>query len=219
MSRFCKIELTKAISDMEALLCEPDVDAIPVHDDILDSSLNGHIHTSFAGPSSSLSPTNPPDMSLSNTNTDSSGVSTPPELALAIPMNFKSFSGIDAQTDPHLGAMISESGAGGALSELPSHVTQRFTDAELTDDVFRPIWAMGRPLVVTGLLSKFKIHWTPEYFMEKYKSQPCLIIECQTDTNKRVTVGDFFALFGKYEGRTDCWKLKVCWQTFCDVLL
>jgi lysine-specific demethylase 3 len=66
--------------------------------------------------------------------------------------------------------------------------------------------------VVIGLLSKFNIHWTPKYFVEKYKSQPCLIRECQTDTNRRVTVGESFALFGKYEGGTDCRKLKVCWQ-------
>jgi len=63
-------------------------------------------------------------------------------------------------------------------------------------------------MVVTGLLPKFKIKWTPEYFMEKYDSQGCLILECQTDVNKRITVGEFFSWFGKYDGRTECWKLK-----------
>ena len=206
MSRFCKVELTKVISDMEALLLEPDVDSIPVHTAI-DSSFNGHVAPTFIGPSTTSSPTNPPDLSLSNTNTDSSGVSTPPDLTLTMPMNFKPLTGMTAQIDP---TFVSEPNAGGAFGELPSHVTQRFTDAELTDDVFRTVWAKGLPLVVTDLLSKFKIQWTPEYFIEKYSAQPCLIIECQTDMNKRVTVGEFFALFGKYEGRTDCWKLKVC---------
>lgn len=92
---------------------------------------------------------------------------------------------------------------------IPFYIIQRFTDAALTDDVFRPIWARGDPFVVTDLLPKFELEWTPEYFMEKYDSQSCLIIECQTDTNKRVTVGEFFSGFGKYEGRKDCWKLKV----------
>jgi len=63
-------------------------------------------------------------------------------------------------------------------------------------------------MVVTGLLPKFKIKWTPEYFMEKYESQGCLILECQTDVNKRITVGEFFSWFGKYDKRTECWKLK-----------
>ena len=64
-------------------------------------------------------------------------------------------------------------------------------------------------LVVSGLLHRFHNLWTPEYFSPKYGTQSCLILECQTEQNKRVTVAEFFALFGKYEGRRDCWKLKV----------
>ncbi|PSR71835.1 hypothetical protein PHLCEN_2v12336 [Hermanssonia centrifuga] len=93
-------------------------------------------------------------------------------------------------------------------SSVPSHTAQYFTNSELTDDVFRDIWSKGDPLVVTDLLHKFRLDWTPEYFSTKYGSQGCLILECQTDQNKRVTVGDFFSWFGKYEGRRDCWKLK-----------
>ncbi|THH01849.1 hypothetical protein EW026_g891 [Hermanssonia centrifuga] len=104
---------------------------------------------------------------------------------------------------------VSGTSAQSALpSSVPSHTAQYFTNSELTDDVFRDIWSKGDPLVVTDLLHKFRLDWTPEYFSTKYGSQGCLILECQTDQNKRVTVGDFFSWFGKYEGRRDCWKLK-----------
>jgi hypothetical protein len=105
----------------------------------------------------------------------------------------------------------------GEGGEVPCHPTKHFADSELTDDVFRPMWIKGEPLVVTGLLSKFKILWSPEYFIEKYGSESCLIVECQKDTNKRVTVGEFFSWFGKYEERKECWKLKVVFYQQDDV--
>ncbi|TFK74360.1 hypothetical protein BDN72DRAFT_812710 [Pluteus cervinus] len=93
-------------------------------------------------------------------------------------------------------------------ARILSRRIRRFTDHELTEDVFRKVWAEGEPLVVTDLLHKFRIQWTPEYFVSQYGTQNCLIIECQTDQNKRITVAEFFEWFGKYEGRTECWKLK-----------
>ena len=99
---------------------------------------------------------------------------------------------------------------------VPTHPVQVFDDATLTDEVFRKVWIKGEPLVVTGLLHKFHISWTPDYFRTKYANQNCLILECQSDQNKRVTVGEFFAWFGEYEGRRDCWKLKV---RICNVHL
>jgi len=58
------------------------------------------------------------------------------------------------------------------------------------------------------LLPQFKINWTPEYFIDNHAPKSCLVIQCQSDMNKRITVGEFFKEFGKYEGRKDCWKLK-----------
>lgn len=98
------------------------------------------------------------------------------------------------------------------IVRTPSWEIRRYTDAEISGDagkVFAPIWTLGDPLIVTGVLEKFKMKWTPEMFIEMYGDQTCLIIECQTDVNKRITVGEFFGWFGKYEGRTECWKLKV----------
>ena len=91
---------------------------------------------------------------------------------------------------------------------VPSLNIRRFVGNELSEEVFRSLWHLGEPLLVSGLLDRFKIQWTPEYFIQKYGDQSCLIIECQTDENRRVTVAEFFKQFGNYEGRTECWKLK-----------
>ncbi|CAA7269026.1 unnamed protein product [Cyclocybe aegerita] len=73
---------------------------------------------------------------------------------------------------------------------------------------FASLWQQGKPLLVKDCQSRFKLRWDPEYFIQKYGDQGCLIVECQTDVNRRVTIRDFFSDFGKYEGRTECWKLK-----------
>jgi [histone H3]-dimethyl-L-lysine9 demethylase len=202
VSRFCKEELAQAIQQMETLLAEPDADALPVQGAI-DPSLNGGPKVAPPGghlPSgTSLTP---PELIVSNhSSTESSEVHTPPE-SLQPP----------AAEVPKEPASVDAVPVVEATGEVPCHETRRFTDSELTDEAFRAVWSLGEPLVVTGLLGKFKLQWNPEYFMDKYGSQTCLVIECQTDVNKRVTVGQFFSWFGKYEERTECWKLKVCGQ-------
>ncbi|KIK65763.1 hypothetical protein GYMLUDRAFT_39289 [Collybiopsis luxurians FD-317 M1] len=82
------------------------------------------------------------------------------------------------------------------LLEIPRYI---FND--LTTSTFRSVWKLGIPILVTEVGQRFRIQWTPEYFMKTYGDQSCLIVECQTDNNKRVTVGDFFAEFGKYAHR------------------
>ncbi|KZT20654.1 Clavaminate synthase-like protein [Neolentinus lepideus HHB14362 ss-1] len=197
MSRFCKEELDAAIPEMEALLAQgSDADGMKVtvidpvlHDGTAAAASGELIHTS---PHDSDSPASPQeqDNHLSPTVSVDTPATSPedesPEGQLLTP------------TTTPLGPAI----------EVPIHPIKYFADEELTDDVFRQLWAKGEPLVVTGLLPKFQIRWTPEYFMEKYGSQACLIVECQTDQNRRVTVRDFFKDFGMYEGRTQCWKLK-----------
>ncbi|KAG6871870.1 hypothetical protein C0995_015574 [Termitomyces sp. Mi166 len=84
---------------------------------------------------------------------------------------------------------------------IPSLPLPHYTSSALTPSTFPALWALGSPLVVVGLLPRFKIHWTPEYFIEKYGNQSCLVIECQTEASKRVTVGEFFRSFGRYEER------------------
>lgn len=94
-------------------------------------------------------------------------------------------------------------------SGIPYHEPRRFTKEELTNEKFRSIWARGEPFVVDDVLGGFQLQWTPQHFIEKYSSEDCVLIECQTDENKRTTVGQFFGMFGKYgEADRKRWKLK-----------
>lgn len=76
--------------------------------------------------------------------------------------------------------------------------------------MFSCLWKKGLPLLVKGVLPRFKMPWTPQSFIARYGDQSCLVIECQTDTLKRVSIREFFGWFGKYGERSQCWKLKVC---------
>lgn len=196
MSRFCKSELAQAIKDMEALLAEPDPDEVPVIGAI-DPILQNGQSTSNSGMGAVSN-----GVSVDSSNSEIPAPSTLGEVAQVHPAGGEGAPtnvGVPAQPPP----ISTES------SEIPFHHTITIPDSELTEDVFRPLWVKGEPLVVTGLLPKFQVQWTPEYFLQKYNSQSCLILECQSDVNKRVTVGEFFSWFGKYEGRVECWKLKV----------
>lgn len=98
---------------------------------------------------------------------------------------------------------------GDEVDSLPIHGIPRFKYKDLPWDAFPRLWAKGKPLMLTGLLPLFKIDWTPEHFIKHYAREKCLVIECQSETNKRIAVGEFFEEFGKYEGRKESWKLKV----------
>ncbi|KIJ70383.1 hypothetical protein HYDPIDRAFT_172215 [Hydnomerulius pinastri MD-312] len=216
MSRFCKSELAQAIKDMEAVLEQPDVDALPVIGAIDPALQNGQSESSGTSiGASNVPPTNP-------VNSDTPAAPTlDPTLAQTAP-TAGAAQGAEPTTtaastgDQSNGTSANSETQGPPASgptpaeppELPFHPTTTIADSELTEEMFRPLWSKGDPIVVTGLLSKFQIQWTPEYFLQKYNAQSCLILECQSDVNKRVTVGEFFSWFGKYEGRVECWKLK-----------
>lgn len=205
MTRFAIDELRQAISDMEALLTEspsqPVTDAasgessnVSTLTTLLDSGSASGVHTHTGN--GSANGTYDPSMSSVPAVSTGAVQALPPQSDSAIPPQ-PSTSNASFSQPPS------------PPSSIPSHVPRYFTDAELTDDVFRELWLKGEPLVVTDVLKKFALQWTPEYFKTKYGSQSCLILECQNDQNKRMTVGEFFSLFGQYEGRRDCWKLKV----------
>ena len=180
MSRFCKPELEGVIADMDILLKEFEQERA----------------TPEPGRDGSLSPPGTASPAWSDAAASSSVPGT-------------RFSAPGPSYSDSLGGVPPEPSTVAAGTPVPSHITRHFADGQLTDDIFRHIWARGEPIVVTGLLPKFHVHWSPEYFISKYGSQSCLILECQSDQNRRVTVGEFFSWFGKYEGRRDCWKLKV----------
>ena len=93
-------------------------------------------------------------------------------------------------------------------AQVPSHHYYVF-DRTVSDAQFQSLWAHGEVVLVTGLLDSFTIPWTPDYFIRNFDQSKCLILECHSDENKSINVGEFFSHFGMYAGRTKCWKLKV----------
>ncbi|KAL0949785.1 hypothetical protein HGRIS_009823 [Hohenbuehelia grisea] len=198
VSRFCKLELEAAIKEMKKLLAEvdgaPTVSSDPNETNESASSDNASGRTPTtngenAAPASVVpeaSPANGSTTASGNGNVRTSSDSDPPLPTSTAPPAF-------VPTN---------------ASEVPCYEPIRYTADEMTDELFMQVWKRGEPLVVTSIMPKFEVQWTPEYFIEKYGSQACLIIECQTDANKRVTVAEFFEQFGQYKEKRECWKLK-----------
>ncbi|KAG8836209.1 hypothetical protein FRC17_008945 [Serendipita sp. 399] len=76
-----------------------------------------------------------------------------------------------------------------------------FQHSELTEDTFQELWKDGQTMVVTGLLEKMSIQWTPEYFIQNFGSQACWITDCDTEKLEASKVDQFFSQFGHYEER------------------
>lgn len=95
------------------------------------------------------------------------------------------------------------------IGDVPTHPVSAFAVDELTEEAFRARWTQGEPLVVGGLEGRYRIGWTPAYFIANHGKQKCVIVDCQTGKSKTTTVGAFFERFGKYGGRKEVWKLKV----------
>lgn len=201
VSRFYLEELDEAIPDMERLLTGH-------------TSLSSDLQSN--GQASAI-----PDLSSSSSNASSSaGVPTPPPdtNVLATPFRDPMLPRKDGlstilQPNPSIASpAYIPPNLPPITTSVPYHEIKRYTYAEVNSgdsiSVFAPIWQRGDPIVVTGCLEHFRIAWTPDYFVKNYGEQTCLIIECQTDANKRITVGQYFDMFGKYEDRVDCWKLK-----------
>jgi hypothetical protein len=104
---------------------------------------------------------------------------------------------------------LPEAPAAVPATAVPSHPTRLFADGELSEDAFRALWARGDPLVIGGLLSKLALPWSPAWFVAKYGTQACKIVDCQTEKSKDTHVADFFATFGHYTPDRRQWKLKV----------
>ncbi|KAJ7122900.1 hypothetical protein C8R44DRAFT_784877 [Mycena epipterygia] len=183
MSRFSKPELVDAIRDMEQLLAAEGI--------VVNAPRSGSAGSDQGSTSNSSGAYTPPD-------------AAPSPLSSVSEATLVSNGGDVPQSSGQPPAPV----ASGSTTEIPSHEIHRFKESDLTEEIFRPLWAQGDPLLVTNVGHKLKTKWSPEYFIEKYGFQNCLIIECQTDANKRTTVAEFFRDFGKYEGRTECWKLK-----------
>ncbi|EJD54118.1 Clavaminate synthase-like protein [Auricularia subglabra TFB-10046 SS5] len=189
ISRFSLEEVDEAIHDMERLLAaEPPK---------LDS------------PMSAVPELSPPS---DRTSSSSSLHPSPGPLSLALtngaPRTLSNGSSIDPSVEDHSEQRWCTMLPDFADAGLPYRSVRLFTHAELDPASFRQLWAAGEPIVVEGLLDLCKIRWTPEYFIQEYGSESCLVVECQNDVNRRITVEEFFTKFGDYEDRQECWKLK-----------
>lgn len=89
-----------------------------------------------------------------------------------------------------------------------------YPSSMVNEHVFSSLWEKGLPLLVKDILPRFKLKWNPEYFIKNYGDQSCTTVECQTNLTRNVCVREFFEWFGKYENRTECWKLKVGTKSF-----
>ncbi|KAF8164873.1 hypothetical protein B0H34DRAFT_686986 [Crassisporium funariophilum] len=113
--------------------------------------------------------------------------------------------------DPHNDSNLASASSAPTANPIASTSTSPTVPTAASS--FASLWMKGLPILVKDVLPRFKLPWTPEYFIERYGDQSCLIIECQTDMNKRVMVREFFEGFGKYdapgsEASRGCWKLK-----------
>ncbi|KAM5537170.1 hypothetical protein V8D89_009103 [Ganoderma adspersum] len=190
-TRFCGTELAQAIEDMEALLGSSGAEPSSSSEDRMHDTVSKSSPTA-ASLSSGSAPDNSPTTALPPSNPE------PAHLPAVLP-------GPSSSSSPESSAV----GCAPSEGAIPSHDTATFSHVELTEEVFRQVWSRGDPLMVTGVLEKFHVQWTPEYFRSNYGQQKCTIVECQSELIKEVTVERFFSGFGNYEDRKESnWKLK-----------
>jgi hypothetical protein len=65
----------------------------------------------------------------------------------------------------------------------------------ITEENFKELWGLGQPIVLTDCLKRFKVSWTPNYFIKKYRNVGCLLVNCLSDKTLQSTVGKFFQQF------------------------
>ena len=79
---------------------------------------------------------------------------------------------------------------------------------DVMEEDFKELWGLGHPLVLTDSLERFKVSWTPDHFIEKYRAVKCGLVNCQTDKTIQSTVGKFFEEFLSPDSKRPL-KLKV----------
>ena len=66
---------------------------------------------------------------------------------------------------------------------------------DIEEEEFKHLWALGKPILLTNCLERFNMSWTPDHFIEKYRTVKCHLVNCQTDKTMQSTVGKFFQDF------------------------
>jgi len=77
----------------------------------------------------------------------------------------------------------------GCLPFLKTSVT------DIKEEDFKELWELGQPIILTDCLKRFKVSWTPQYFIKKYRDVGCLLVNCRSDKTIESTVGKFFQEF------------------------
>ncbi|KAL1407437.1 hypothetical protein Q8F55_006870 [Vanrija albida] len=80
-------------------------------------------------------------------------------------------------------------------TDLKTHPFIYIDAAKLDNDKFDVLWARGEPMVAYGVEDKFLLDWSPDGFIKRFGSEPCYVLECQTEVVKKMTVGQFFQMF------------------------
>lgn len=215
VTRFLREELDQAVLDMQEILKEERVPADRLSDESRKAMVDARTHDSQREPSDEAKSTPPP--SLPSHTQMVSNISTSPQTTSV------STNPTDLHQDPLLHPIYDNytpSNAPEAVTSIPIYRMQ-IIQASLYDPSrislsdsskpppFSSLWVNGAPLLVKDVLPRFKSNWSPQYFMDRYGDQNCLIVECQTDENKRINIREFFRMFGDYSERKHCWKLKV----------
>ena len=91
-----------------------------------------------------------------------------------------------------------------------SRKTNRYRQETLSEDHFASIWAQHRPLVVTGVDSRFQTPWTPNAFAQQFGDIDCQVEDCESGEPMKQKVRNFFSLFGQaWSSSRASLKLKV----------
>lgn len=94
-------------------------------------------------------------------------------------------------------------------ANVGSNAYSTFHHSELTEELFQSLWRDGATMVITGLLEKMEVSWTPAYFIENYGTQLCSITDCDSNMKRDSDVKTFFDKFGQYDTREgEILKLK-----------
>ncbi|CAE6438388.1 unnamed protein product [Rhizoctonia solani] len=92
-------------------------------------------------------------------------------------------------------------------ASVPSRSLHHFVK-NLSEEEFKPLWARGEAIVVQDLLDQFELDWTPEYFINEYGEQRCMVVNCEDNKDKEMIVREFFEMFGKTDREDGILKLK-----------
>lgn len=115
--------------------------------------------------------------------------------------------------DPVPMPVISTSQA--TMASTPSHdfLAQKAPSYSIRNDpykAFQKDWSEGRPVVITDVQSRFQGSYGPSYFVQKYGTIKVELQDCVTDNigTKKITVSEFFSVFGKKRNGKEILKLK-----------